>query len=512
MTSSPTSGRPDRGSHDLRIGTVFVNAARAVPQRTAAILGDEALTFDQLNRRANQVAAVLVGRSMGCGDRLVTWSATALELVPVFAAAAKLGVVFAPTNASLSIDEAMAVIEPARPSMVVVDDERRADGVKLAERLGSQLLSLSELTLLADAQVSDEPDRPQPTEHDAHVIFFTSGSTGRPKGAVLTHRVNFLRTHPGALLEHRGPMVCPFPLFHMGAWTIALQQWQGRDAVILLASADAASICNAVVANKAERLNCIPAVWRRMLDYLGTPVGRDLDLSSVRFADTGTSATPLELLAAIEEALPSACVRVFYGSTEAGSVASLDHHEVDRKPGSCGVPAPSCQVRIAPDGELLVRGPLVFDGYFEDEEATSAALVDGWYRTGDLAQVDEDGYLSIVGRAKDVVRTGGESVTPTEVEAVLAEHPAIEDVAIVGMPDTRWGEIICAVVVSRPGHATPTVDELRAHCGTRLAPFKHPRRVAAVDAIPRTPSTQQVQRRLLVERLTTGPPGPTPPN
>ena len=193
-------------------------------------------------------------------------------------------------------------------------------------------------------------------------------------------------------------------------------------------------------------------------------------------------------------------------------MASLDHHEVHRKPGSCGVPAPSCQVRIAPDGELLVRGPLVFDGYFEDEEATSAALVDGWYRTGDLAQVDEDGYLSIVGRAKDVVRTGGESVAPTEVEAVLAEHPAIEDVAIVGMPDTRWGEIICAVVVSRPGHATPTVDELRAHCGTRLAPFKHPRRVAAVDAIPRTPSTQQVQRRLLVERLTTGPPGPTPPN
>src|ERR1700733_8800051 len=159
---STSSSRPDRGSHDLRIGTVFVNAARAVPQRTAAVLGDEALTFDQLNRRANQVAAVLVGRGMGCGDRRVAWSASVLELVPVFAAAAKLGVVFAPTNASLSIDEAMAVIEPARPSMVVVDDERRADGVKLAERLGAQLLSPSELTLLADAQVSDEPDRPQP--------------------------------------------------------------------------------------------------------------------------------------------------------------------------------------------------------------------------------------------------------------------------------------------------------------------------------------------------------------
>lgn len=499
---------------DLRIGTVFVNAARAVPERTAAVLGDESLTFDQLNRRANQVAAVFTGRGLGRGDRLVTWSATALELVPVFAAAAKLGVVFAPTNASLGIDEAMDVIEPARPSMVVVDDERLADGVKLTERLGSQLLGLSELTRLADAEESEEPNGPQPTEHDAHVIFFTSGSTGRPKGAILTHRVNFLRSHPGALLEHRGPMVCPFPLFHMGAWTIALQQWQGRDAVILLASADAASICNAVAANQAERINCIPAVWRRILDYMGTPEGRGLDLSSVRFADTGTSATPMELLAAIEEALPTACIRVFYGSTEAGSVSSLDHQDVQRKPGSCGVPAPSCEVRIAPDGELLVRGALVFDGYFEDEEATATALVDGWYRTGDLAEVDEDGYLSIVGRAKDIVRTGGESVSPAEVEAVLAEHPALEDVAIVGLPDPRWGEIVCAVVVSRPGHDTPTVDELRAHCANRLAPFKHPRRVTAVASIPRTPSTQQVQRRLLVERLTAGttePPGTTGP-
>ncbi len=486
---------------DLCIGSVFVNAARAVPERTAAVLGDDSLTFDQINRRANQVAAVLAVRGLGRGDRLVTWSATALELVPVFAAAAKLGVVFAPTNATLSIDEAMTVIGPARPSMVVVDDERAADGAKLSERLGTQLLSLSELTRLADAEDADEPSGPPPAEDDAHVIFFTSGSTGRPKGAILTHRVNFLRTHPGALLEPRGPMVCPYPLFHMGAWTIALQQWQGRDAVILLASADAASICDAIVANQAERLNCIPAVWRRILDYLRTREGRDLDLSSIRFADTGTSATPLALLTGIEDAFPAACVRVFYGSTEAGSVAALDHHDLHRKPGSCGVPAPSCQVRIAADGELLVRGPLVFDGYFDDDEATRAALAEGWYRTGDLAEADEDGYLSIVGRAKDVVRTGGESVAPTEVEAVLAEHPAVEDVAVVGLPDARWGEIVCAVVVTRPGQAVPTVDELRAHCGTRLAPFKHPRRVFTAESIPRTPSTQQVQRRVLVEML-----------
>ena len=487
---------------DLRIGSVFVNAARAVPDRTAAILGDEALTFGQLNRRANQVAAVLVAQGLSHGDRLVSWSPTALDLVPVFAATSKLGVVFAPTNASLGVDEAMAVIEPARPAMLVVGDEQLADGTRLAERLGTQVLGLSELTGLAGNEETTEPHAPRPSERDPHVIFFTSGSTGRPKGAILSHRVNFLRTHPGALLEHRGPMVSPFPLFHMGAWTIALQQWQSRDAVILLASADAVSICDAIVTHRAERLNCVPAVWRRILDHLGTPMGRGLDVSSVRFADTGTSATPLELLTAIDEAFPEAAVRVFYGSTEAGSVSSLDYRDLRRKPGSCGVPAPSCQVRIEADGELRVRGPLVFDGYFEDDHATAAALVDGWYRTGDLAEEDEDGYLSIVGRAQDLLRTGGETVVPTEVEGVLAEHPAVADVAVIGWPDTQWGEIVCAVVVGRPGVPTPTIEELRAHCGSRLAPFKHPRRLAMVGSIPRTPSTQQVQRRILVEQLT----------
>jgi fatty-acyl-CoA synthase len=488
--------------HELRIGSVFVNAARAVPTRTAAIFGDESLTFGQLNRRANQVAALLVARGLRRGDRLVAWSPTALDLVPVFAAASKLGVVFAPTNASLSVDEARAVIEPARPAMLVVGDEQLTDGARLAEQLGTQVLGLSELTALAGNEESTEPRGPRPSERDPHVIFFTSGSTGRPKGAILSHRVNFLRSHPGALLEHRGPMVCPYPLFHMGAWTIALQQWQGRDAVILLASTDAAAICNAIVVHRAERLNCIPAIWRRILDYLDTPPGLGLDLSSVRFADTGTSATPLELLTAIDEAFPQAAVRVFYGSTEAGSVSTLEYRDLGRKPGSCGVPAPSCQVRIEADGELWVRGPLVFDGYFEDDEATAAALVDGWYRTGDLAEEDEDGYLSIVGRATDVLRTGGETVVPTEVEAVLAEHPAVADVAVIGWPDARWGEIVCAVVVGRPGAAIPTIDELRAHCGSRLAAYKHPRRLAMVGSIPRTPSTQQVQRRLLAEQLT----------
>ena len=218
----------------------------------------------------------------------------------------------------------------------------------------------------------------------------------------------------------------------------------------------------------------MPAVWRRVLDYVND--GGAGDLSSVRFADTGTSATPLDLLESLEMLFPQAQVRVFYGSTEAGNVASLEHADIRRKPGSCGVPSPSSQVRIDEAGELLVRGPLLFDGYFGDPEATSAAVVDGWYRTGDLASMDHDGYLTIVGRAGDVIRSGGETVVPGEVEDALADHP-------------------------RPGSPVPTLDGLRAHCTGRIASFKQPRRLVLAASIPRTPSTQQIQRRVLIEAV-----------
>jgi acyl-CoA synthetase (AMP-forming)/AMP-acid ligase II len=292
-------------------------------------------------------------------------------------------------------------------------------------------------------------------------------------------------------------MVCPYPLFHMGAWTIALQQWQARDAVVLLESAGAEEICGAVDRHRATRLNCVPAVWRRIIEHLDTTGGDSL--SSIRFADTGTSETPVDLLVAMEGALPRSHLRVFYGSTEAGSVACLEHADIRDKPGSCGPPAPGVSARLAEDGELWVKSPVLFDGYLDDPDATSACLVDGWYRTGDLAEEDSDGYLSIVGRTGDLVRTGGETVVPAEVEKVLSEHQSVRDVAVVGLPDPTWGEVVCAVVVPVPGAPLPTVESLRRHCAGRLASFKHPRRVRVVEALPRTASTGQVQRRLLAE-------------
>jgi acyl-CoA synthetase (AMP-forming)/AMP-acid ligase II len=158
-------------------------------------------------------------------------------------------------------------------------------------------------------------------------------------------------------------------------------------------------------------------------------------------------------------------------------------------------------VRVSDAGELEVSGPLLFDGYFDDEDATDAALVDGWYRTGDLAEIDDDGFVTIVGRANTVIRTGGEGVVPAEVEAALRDHPAVADVAVVGVADDHYGEIVCAVIVTRGTAEPPSLDECRAFVGDQLAGFKLPRRLEVVDAIPRTSATGQVQRHLVLELL-----------
>ncbi|MEX1008060.1 MAG: class I adenylate-forming enzyme family protein [Acidimicrobiia bacterium] len=483
---------------DLLIGDIFRTATRAAPGRIAAWRGDDSITFDELERRGNQVAHALAALGIGHRDTVVAWNDTTLDVLPLFVALAKLGAVFAPISPLLSPDEAEVMIAAARPKAIAADAGRAADGAALAARVSAPFVELAGFA--ADEDDADV-DEPLLRETDPHVVFFTSGSTGRPKGAVISNRVNVLRTHPGALLEPRGAKVAPFPLFHMGAWTMALQQWQAREAMVFTTT-DPAAICEAIERHYATRVHCLPGIWRRVLQYLDTPDGRARDLSSVLLADAATSATPLELLTAIDQALPNARVRVFYGSTEAGLVAWLPPADMYRKPGSVGVPGVLTAVRVDPGGELCVSGPLLFDGYLDDPEATAGALVDGWYHTGDVVDVDDDGYISIVGRARDVIRTGGETVAPPEVEAVLTQCPGVADVAVIGLPDPQWGEVVCAVIVPVAGRDAPTLDEVRAYSDGLLARFKQPRRVEVVDAIPRTPATQQVQRRLLVDRLT----------
>jgi acyl-CoA synthetase (AMP-forming)/AMP-acid ligase II len=487
----------------LTIGEVFRTAATTSPDAVAVTLGDGALTFGEMDRAGNRMAHALAGLGVGGGMRVCFWGDTSLDAVPLFAGLAKAGAVFAPLNARASRTEVTPVVQYAQPRLLVAGRSHVDAAAEVAREIGVPLAqfgpgpgaNLDDLT--ATATASDRAPAVDVDERSPHVIFFTSGSTGRPKGVVLSHRANWLRTYPGATTTAGGRgTVCMFPLFHMAGWTIALGAWQGRRAVHFVTTPDAPTLLGESQRHSASRLYCIPAVWARILEH-----GVDgYDLSSLVEADTGTSATPPELLAALHAALPHTVTRVFYGSTEAGPGLQLGHADLARKPGSVGVPQPGVEVKLV-DGEVCLRSSFLMDGYFDDPDATAAALVDGWYHTGDLGAFDDEGYVSIVGRARDVIRTGGETVAPVEVEAVVATHPDIAEVAVVAVPDPTWGEIVTAVVVLRDGAAALDVSAVRAHCEGRLAGFKQPRRVEVVSALPRTPATGQVQRTLIVEQL-----------
>jgi acyl-CoA synthetase (AMP-forming)/AMP-acid ligase II len=486
----------------LLIGTLFERSARARPESAAASLGGAVLSHAELDRAAERTAGALRARGARHGTRVVGWADTRLEVLPLFAALAKLGAVYAPLDGRLSVEEALAVAAVARPELLVTDAAHAEAGAPLARGLGVAQAPLGSLgepqardTLLGAPAPASPIVEPALRETDPHVLFFTSGSTGRPKAVVLSHRASWLRSFQGVFRDEPERTVCMFPLFHMAAFTLALAAWQTRGEIAFV-NATAEAILDAVEARRANRLYCIPSVWQRIL----ASDTRARDLSSLRWIDTGTSATPIELLRELVARFPGAAVRVFYGSTEVGSASMLGHSDVLRKPGSVGLPPPGVDLRIGESGEIQVRSPYLCDGYFGDAEASRAALRDGWFHTGDLGELDDEGHLRVVGRLKEVIRTGGESVAPGEVEAVLARDPAVAEVAVVGIPDAQWGEIVCAVVVPATG-ASPTLADLQKRCEGVLAGFKKPRRLELVAALPRTPATRQVQRALLVQQI-----------
>ena len=509
----------------LLIDGIIRRAADATPAAPAACVGTRergysTLSYSELERDANRIAAALRDRlGIGLGDRVLGWADTSIEVLPLFVALAKLGAVFAPLNARLGPEEAVPIAEMARAKLLVVDSPRAHDAEALAAAAGisgwallpvanegrKQASADAELdsgrvildaTMLADpAQAIQEPAL---QESDPHVIFFTSGSTGKPKGVVLSHRANWLRGFQGVFRDDPERTVCMFPLFHMAAFTLAIAAWQTRGEITYTDSS-AEALLAACEDRRANRLYGLPLVWKRIIEAQTDAY----DLTELSQLDSGTSATPVELLEAMRRIFPGAKIRIYYGSTEVGSATALADVDVLRKPGSVGIPSNNVDVRLAEDGEIMVRSPYLMDGYFDDAEATNSAFEDGWFRMGDMGALDADGYLSIVGRKKEILRTGGESVSPSEVEAVLRDFPGVAEAAIVGLPDPDWGDVLCAAIVPSPGAPPPTLEALRAHCEGRLAGFKKPRRIAILSRLPRTAATSQVQRTLLVEEILT---------
>ncbi len=490
---------------------VLACAAGTAPARLAVTLGDDRLTFGEVEVLANRFANTLHALGARRGERVAWWSETTLEGVGLYFALSRLGVAFVPLNPAYTDDEATVVLAYIRPQMLIVDPAHAERAEQLVAGSDVVLVTvgghqggpgkLPGIDLSAQSLIASTapPPVPLPDEDAICTIFLTSGSTGQPKGVMVSQRATWLRTHAGAAAYSTtggAGEVVMFPLFHMAGWNFAMMAWSARHAAHLVSRADAAQLLGAVGRWSPSVIYCIPAVWRRILES-----DIAVDTRCVEWALTGTSQVTQELLAGIKERFPNARTTVNYGSTETARAVGLRDPDLFTHPGSVGHPIPGVQAKVAEDGELLLTSDRLMTGYFELPVETAQALQNGWYHTGDLAEQDDEGYLYIVGRKKEVIRTGGETVAPVEVETALAGYPGIAEVAIVGIPDPQWGEVVCAVVVLQEGCEVPSVEGLRSHIGERLAAYKHPRRVVQTDVLPRTSATGQVQRAKLVQQF-----------
>jgi fatty-acyl-CoA synthase len=493
-----------RVSHPgLLVGDVLSDAALLRPHGVAATLGDAHVGFVDLDREANRYAHTLRALGVRRGDRVTWWAAGSLGSLPGLLACARIGAVFAPLPPSLTAGEVAPLLGYVRPALVVADGPRAEAAAELAAPARFATVGTgraNDLAVLAASAASTPPAAPV-VEIDPHILYLTSGSTGTPKGVLVSHRATILRagagggTFGGAIRGDRG-VLSSFPLTHYGGWHYVVEAWLHRTTVHLVARADAEHLHAAVERHRPSAMYCIPAVWERVLAAPG-------DLACLAHADTGTSSVASELVARLRVRAPDATTTILYGSSEAGPMAALRDWEIDAHPGTVGRPISPAVVRLAEDGEILHRGPGLMSGYLNRPEETAAALVGGWYHSGDLGTLDDDGYLTITGRKREIIRSGGESIPPVEVELALRTLPGIADVAVVGLPDEQWGEIVTAVIVPEPGVPVPSVEALRAGLGA-LARHKHPRRVVTVATIPRTGATGQVMRTRVREMVLGG--------
>jgi malonyl-CoA/methylmalonyl-CoA synthetase len=428
----------------------------------------------ELEERSRRVAGRLQGCGMVPGDRMLFSASSSLELVVAHVAALRAGIVVVPMNTAYREREVAHVVTDARPKAALVDDGDRARWISRAA--GDDVVVVRPDVGLPDADASalDSPAPEQPA-----LIGYTSGTTGSPKGAVLTH-ANLLAGCQAVRIAWRWTaadrLVLSLPLFHIHGLGVGLHGTLLAGAsVVLVPRFEVEAVLDAAREHRATLFFGVPTMYHRLAR--SARVG---ELARLRLCVSGSAALDAELHRALAEHGHQQVLER-YGMTE--TLMNISNpYDGERRPGSVGLPLPGVQLRIV-DDEILVRGPNVFGGYWEQPEATAASFAEGWFRTGDLASVDADGYVRILGRARELIISGGLNVYPREVEDVLLAHPDVEEVAVVGTPSEEWGEVVTAFVVSSSG--SPDEQHLAAFAAERLAPFKRPRLVRFVDGLPR---------------------------
>jgi len=480
------------------------------PDRVAIHLGDQTTSYGELDDQSARVAGLLAARGIAPGTPIGIMLPNVPEFASVYYGILRTGAVVVPMNPLLKAREIAYYLGDSGAPVIFAWHVTAPEVEIGAKEAGAEAILVDPATfpdILATA--SPAPQVVDRAAYDTAVVLYTSGTTGHPKGAELTHAnlINNVEVSAADLFQ-LGPDDLIFgglPLFHAFGQTCTLNAAIMTGASLtVLPRFDAAKALGILADQRVTIFAGVPTMFSALLHV---PDRSDYDVSALRLCISGGAAMPVEVLRQFEDAF-DCIVLEGYGLSETSPVASFNHPGRERKPGSIGTPIRGVEMRVVDAsgaevpqgevGEIAIRGHNIMKGYLNRPEATAEAVSDdGWFRTGDIGRVDEDGYYYIVDRKKDLIIRGGYNIYPREIEEVLYEHPEVAEAAVVGIPHPELGEEVGAAVALKPG-ATVTPDELRSYVKSQVAANKYPRRVWIVDALPKGPTGKILKKEITV--------------
>lgn len=520
MTDDPAGGAlaaARRMSH----GEQLARAARLFPDNVAFQHGDERRTYAEVDERVTRLAAALAARGVDRGDRVAVFMHNRLEMVEAYLAACRLGAIAVPVNFRLVPDEVTYILGDSGSTALLVDDDLAGTAAVVRPRVEALETVIATGGGASQPGLGAEPyeevlagaspdtlDIDVP-ESDPAFIMYTSGTTGRPKGAVLTHQNLIMNTVNCMVTQGIGGSdevwLSGLPLFHIGGLNGILFYLMagGRSIVLGSGNFDAAAVVDLMEREQVTSCYFVPTQWR---EICAVPGVRDRKLA-LRRISWGASVAPPSVLQAMADTFPGVPTFNMFGQTEMSSVTcALRGEDAIRKMGSVGKPVINVEARIVDTdmndvgvgevGEIVYRGPTVMQGYWRKPEATTEAFAGGWFHSGDLCQLDDEGFIRVVDRTKDMIISGGENIYCAEVEAVIDGHPKVAEVALIGVPHERWVQTPRAVIVPADPADPPTESEIVEHCRAHLASYKKPTSVVIADTLPRNASGKVQKFRL----------------
>ncbi len=496
------------------IGDLPRRTAARFPDKPAVCFGDTRWTYREFDNVCNRLANGLIERGLAAGDRVAILSRNSQAFAALRFALARMGGVFVPINFMLNAQEISYILRSSGARALAVSDEFLDTGNRASalDTRVSQTLRLSGLDDLL-SRTADAPIGTIASDGLAQIVY-TSGTESLPKGAMLTHDAvlwQYVSCIVDAEIEASDVLLHALPMYHCAQLDVFLGPAIYQGATNIIASAPAPDIVLPLIAeHRITSFFAPPTVW---IALLRSPLFDQLDHSSLRKGYYGASIMPVEVLREIQRRVPELRLWNLYGQTEIAPLATvLGPEDQLRKPGSCGRPALNVETRIVDDqmndiepgevGEIVHRSAQLLSGYYDAPDKTAVAFDGGWFHSGDLATVDEDGYMTVVDRKKDMIKTGGENVASREVEEAIYRLPQVSEVAVIGLPDPKWIEAVSAVVVVKSGQRLDA-QVLVAHCQEHLAGFKVPKHVFFCDALPKNPSGKILKRELRLQYQST---------